>query len=103
MNQGEKWKIDFTFRIGEEENKVRTASPVRSQRTPKWEEVLRPCWVLKYGVLDVNEWTWILSTLSGLVHDVKSKEDVSFLVLFPIKSIRKAIRSLMTVCLQKIS
>ena len=25
MNQGEKWKIDFTFRIGEEENKVRTA------------------------------------------------------------------------------
>ncbi len=25
MNQGEKWKIEFTFRRGEEENRVRTA------------------------------------------------------------------------------
>ncbi|MDT2562246.1 hypothetical protein [Lactococcus petauri] len=61
------------------------------------------CWVLKYRVLGVSEWTWVLSTLSGLVHDVKSKEQVSFLVAFLIKSIRKAIRDLMTVCLQKIS
>ncbi|MDT2563517.1 hypothetical protein V4331_09665 [Lactococcus formosensis subsp. formosensis] len=61
------------------------------------------CGVLKYGVLGVSEWAWVLSTLSGLVHDVKSKEDVSLLVLFLIKSIRKAISDLMTVCLQKIS
>ncbi|MDT2553020.1 hypothetical protein P7D26_10460 [Lactococcus petauri] len=64
---------------------------------------MSPCWVLKYGVIGVSEWTWVLITLSGLVLDVKSKEQVSFLVLFLIKSIRKAIRALMTVCLQKIS
>ncbi|MGY0191274.1 hypothetical protein ACQ7AI_10835 [Lactococcus petauri] len=64
---------------------------------------MSPCWVLKYGVIGVSEWTWVLSLLSGLVHDVKSKEDVSLLALFLIKSIRKAIRDLMTVCLQKIS
>ncbi|MCT4429678.1 hypothetical protein EFO33_12585 [Lactococcus cremoris] len=78
-------------------------SPVRSQRTPKWEEVLSSCWVLKYRVLGLSEWTWVLSLLFGLVHDVKSKEQVSFLVAFPIKSIRKAISALMTICLQKIS
>ena len=66
MNQGEKWKIDFTFRIGEEENKVRTALTCSESTYPEvggrleflWGSEIRGSWCERVG-LGLEYLVWV--------------------------------------------